>query len=799
MGWARENLGPARCRQIAEELIRGAGSKLVGIDAGRNELQAHCPFPGHDDKHPSFSYNWEKDVFNCSSQCGGGDLVEMWARIRGMGNKAGFTAFRAAYDTPGKTQGKNPRPTPQATGDRASTGKLGGPPQEPPNIIPEAEFQALPPLSEAWLSRLEKGRGWTRPVMEQMGLRLFVSDRGEERVAIPIRNNRGDLLNVRKYMPGAPERQKVYSWAKGFGTPHLWPHPNQWRGGQIWLCEGEPDVLCALSHGLNAVCTGSGAMTWKPWWSDAFAGRDVVICYDADEVGQEGALKAGGHIARVAKQVRMIHWPEFMLVDGKLPPKGGQDLTDWFMTHGRNLGQLKELLARGTVITPPPEPPDPLDPNGDFFPERFFLQSKKGSWSFKPSRLATEILTEMDLVTDPETKIAYRWNGQFWEVVDRDTICKVALNKLSREGTTSRAQDAANQVVYRSLLDGGGVNPQENLLCLQNGTLNLDTMEVGPFDKGHLITYQLAVAFDPRTPQPCNMWLDFLDMTIQTCAVIDEFQEFFGYCLWPDNRYEKSLLLLGDGADGKSTALNVLQDLVGRENCANVDLHNMEDQFHRASLFEKVLSVDTDLDSKALASGYFKKITSGDQISAAFKHKDIFEFEPRCKLAGSANRMPRILDQSDGFWRKLLPIRFKHQFMGPDRDPNMRAHLQAELSGIMGWALVGLARLRARGFFEHSGETLALIGEHRMENNPVAAFVDELCATEPAYPDDPVQLKKIDLFKSYQGFCSKRNYFPLNEARFARELYAVLPGVQSQRQTIAGEKAYFYMGVRLAT
>ena len=80
----------------------------------------------------------------------------------------------------------------------------------------------------------------------------------------------------------------------------------------------------------------------------------------------------------------------------------------------------------------------------------------------------------------------------------------------------------------------------------------------------------------------------------------------------------------------------------------------MEDQFHRASLFEKVLSVDTDLDSKALASGYFKKITSGDQISAAFKHKDIFEFEPRCKLAGSANRMPRILDQSDGFLAKAL-------------------------------------------------------------------------------------------------------------------------------------------------
>ena len=60
---------------------------------------------------------------------------------------------------------------------------------------------------------------------------------------------------------------------------------------QIWLCEGEADCICALSHGLKAVTATGGAGTWKPEWNAEFKGLDVVICYDADQKGWAGRTR----------------------------------------------------------------------------------------------------------------------------------------------------------------------------------------------------------------------------------------------------------------------------------------------------------------------------------------------------------------------------------------------------------------------------------------------------------------------------------------------------------------------------
>jgi putative DNA primase/helicase len=79
-----------------------------------------------------------------------------------------------------------------------------------------------------------------------------------------------------------------------------------------------------------------------------------------------------------------------------------------------------------------------------------------------------------------------------------------------------------------------------------------------------LCTYQIEVSFDPQNPAACPQWIKFQQEVVQIPEVILEYQEFFGYCLSRETRYEKALLLVGPGADGKSTALNVLQALVGK-------------------------------------------------------------------------------------------------------------------------------------------------------------------------------------------------------------------------------------------
>ena len=58
MGISLEHLSQDQRREIAERLF-----SVSKHDQGRGELIGHCPL--HEDESPSFSYNYQKDVFNC--------------------------------------------------------------------------------------------------------------------------------------------------------------------------------------------------------------------------------------------------------------------------------------------------------------------------------------------------------------------------------------------------------------------------------------------------------------------------------------------------------------------------------------------------------------------------------------------------------------------------------------------------------------------------------------------------------------------------------------------------------------
>ena len=202
-----------------------------------------------------------------------------------------------------------------------------------------------------------------------------------------------------------------------------------------------------------------------------------------------------------------------------------------------------------------------------------------------------------------------------------------------------------------------------------------------------------------------------------------------------DTTMGKALLLLGPGADGKSKVISIMRALVGQGNCSAVTIAGLEDQFQRASLFRKMLNVGAELSAEATNSEFFKNVVTGDPIQASFKHKDSFEFRPYCKLAYAMNKKPRVLDNSDGFFRRILPVQFKRQFLedDPAMDNELEGKLMAELDGIFAWAVLGLHRLMKNKRFTSCDETTEFIMKYRRYNNPVMAFVQDQCTLEDGY------------------------------------------------------------------
>jgi putative DNA primase/helicase len=789
MSFASKHLSEAERARIARELYT-----VKGQPDGKGNLHGLCPF--HDEKNPSFAYNFIKDQFNCLSCGAAGDLIKLWAHVHcpGADEKEAFKQFCEAHGI----SGGEPKPEdPEAQKRRAML-----------KLMREA-WQSFPSLPEAMLAKLQKERGWDPETIKKLDLRLETKRVSKktgaledvkklEKIAIPIFDEKNNLVNIRLYHPGAKEF-KIISFAEGLGASRLLPAQPH-ADGLIVLCEGESDTLCALSHGLNAITQTSKLREWPEGHKKHFKGRDVVIAYDADEPGQKYAYHAAQSLIGTAKSVRLLAWPEYMLEGGKIAPKHGQDLTDFFVRHGKTRADFDTLAQAAPLYdlsTDPykEKPRVEADEGAPVSYRDFFARGVNDRLSFKPRLLAERIITDLRLLSDPETGLIFKWNGKIWEVFDEDHVRKIAVEHLGDESQKSRAEDAVYQVkMLSTITHGRRLNDREDWICIQNGMLNVATFEMASHDPDFLSTYALPVSLDPEAPNRCARWEEFTRQTIQTDGPINQAQEFAGYCLTRHTKYEKCLFLLGPGEDGKSTFLKILQELVGKENCAAVSFSDLENEFHRSSLFHKLLNISTEIGATAIDSPYFKAITSGDTINAAFKHKNNFEFQPYCKLAFAGNQLPRVRDNSHGYFRRFLPIKFKHQFRegDPERDPFLFDKLTGELSEIFFWALHGLKRLTEQKMFTMCDETKELMMDYRRTNNPVLCFVEDECTVGADKEAD-----KNILYESYREYCKKFGYMALNKDNFFRELYAAVNNLALYRPTVAGVRQYYVKGITL--
>lgn len=285
---------------------------------GENEWQWSACCPAHPDTSPSLRIGAGDDgrpVVNCLAGC---DYLEVRAALLGRGVSKSLLRPAGKVKTASAAkpvrEAKPAKPLPHESG-------LGN-----------------------WHDRLMKDpglkgkRGYLR---DSRGLRpstlmRFGIGHHYKRFTLPIRNEAGDLVNVRRYDEHAVGHNKMIN-SSGHGTSRLYPLEvleDADASEPILLVEGEWDALLAVQHGLIAV-TGTGGAGTPPKDLSPLVDRSVYVVYDCDKAGRDGARKAAEALLPVAKEV--------FVVDLGLPD--GHDLTDWFVTHGRNDEALRTLLA----------------------------------------------------------------------------------------------------------------------------------------------------------------------------------------------------------------------------------------------------------------------------------------------------------------------------------------------------------------------------------------------------------------------------------------------------------------------
>jgi putative DNA primase/helicase len=295
-------------------------------------------------------------------------------------------------------------------------------------------------------------------------------------------------------------------------------------------------------------------------------------------------------------------------------------------------------------------------------------------------------------------------NGAFYSPDGMQSVGLVqneVLESISGRMTTNIASntkkvvDALKITAFRDNFDFA----DKMLIPFANGDMELDGTKSWVFtlDGKQPVPYRLPVNFiplnQPRKTTYFNKWLNDLF----TPEDIVTLQEYIGYCLLPTTRGQKCLLLIGDGGIGKSVISDILTSIFGRSLTAPNDTQQfLADKFKLAELENQLVFYEDDLSDKHLEeTGVFKKlITNQTYLTADRKNEQPFKFKPYCRFIMCGNDMlASKYDKTDGFYRRLLPIRVKPKDPNRKNIPDMGARVAREAEGIIQWALVGLKRL----------------------------------------------------------------------------------------------------------
>ena len=310
------------------------------------------------------------------------------------------------------------------------------------------------------------------------------------------------------------------------------------------------------------------------------------------------------------------------------------------------------------------------------------------------------------------------------------------------------------------------------LLNAANGIIDLRTGDLKPHDRAALCTKLAPAEYDPAAG--CPRWLVFLDRIFAGDASLIGFvQRLIGYSLTGSTRDHVLPFCHGTGANGKSTLTGTLSEMLGdyaqKARRSLVTLGRGSDDGgptpDKARLKgARFVVVNETEEGRRLAEADVKDLTGSDRITAAYKYKDPFEFDPSHTLWLYGNHRPDIRGRDEGIWRRVKYIPFEVVIPEAERDATLLDKLRGELPGILAWAVKGCLDWQRAGLQEPEKVRQATKA-YREEMDSFAAFIGDCCIEGDSY-----QVDSHDLYQAYKTWCDESGLRPESQKRLAAPL-----------------------------
>lgn len=601
--------------------------------------------------------------------------------------------------------------------------------------------------------------------------------------------------------------------SKDFGelNPVIYNLPGVIKTDTVYIVEGEKDADNLIKLGLTATTSFDGAsknkqkQKWREEYNKYFCGKNIILIPDNDESGiahMEYAAKSlinfrkthgaeqktqgiGQKTHEIEQKTHGITIKILSVLELNLPPKG--DISDWL-----EAGHTKEELEKIVENTP--------EWNGEN--ERNDIDILHFNFSDVGNAERLIALYGKDIRFNPNRDKWLIWSGKHWRI-DADghaeRLAQKMVKKIQAAGDEIEDHDEKELKDYKKLIksfvlksEGDGrikamlnqakviqgvpistdsTDNNEYLLNCRNGTLDLKTGMLKNHDRGDYITKLVDINY--VSGADCPNWIDFLNRIFQGDEdLIKYVQKSIGYSLTGAITEQCFYMLYGNGANGKSTFLKAIEDILGdyadslKGSSLMIKRNDDGARGDLAKLQGKRFVVTSELnEGQTFDESLLKALTGGDTVPVRYLYGEEFPLRPQFKLWIGTNEKPKVKGTNLGIWRRVRLIPFLHTFKDEEKNENFYEEcLRPELSGILNWAVQGCINWISEGVIVPD-KVKAAVEDYRGEMDTIEHFTNDCCVTGKEYT-----VKITDLYDAYCKWCSDNREHELSNIKFSKKL-----------------------------
>ena len=563
---------------------------------------------------------------------------------------------------------------------------------------------------------------------------------------------------------------------------------------------------------------GDGGLTLALAFNDGFTFEDVLL---PKGYAQRGAgfrhpnSKTGSYSATVKDgRIHALSPNDPLYTSGKDGKKGAHDLFSAFVVTHHN-GDVRAALkdAGDNWMTINGEP---------------WNRVKQREWAQAPENradrtdlgnvavLARQVAGNLRFVTELKTWLW--WDGERWtpdkartltqraaagvsehyrkladeqrqnskadglEKADRQRLEKVAdsFESWAAHCRNKRGLDAMlglAQSDSRFALSANELDKDPFLLGVKNGVVDLRTGHLRAAGREDYVTKGSAIVFDPSAKAP--RWEQFMAEITGVLApdaptigryrtdMASYLQKALGYSLTGCTNEHKMFMAIGEGSNGKSILLDVVQKIMG-DYCVNIlpevlmvgkgqrDSESASPSIRRLAGVRMAISSESK-DGQRLDEAMVKRQTGGGYITARGMQENTFQFEITHKLWLMTNHTPALDHVGEAIKARLHLVPFEmrwnrpghtdHDSQLPDGDKHLMDKLQAESEGILAWLVAGAVAYIREGL-EPPEDVKRMTRNYLAEQDVFGLWLSdhELCPPE-------LGTQATMLFASYENRC----------------------------------------------